>query len=133
MAKQDKWVALEGWLTYAQERLNISNWRITVVRGASEVDAWADIAPHSQAATADLRLSNDFWALAPDRQRDILTHELLHLITCRTDQVFEALEESLGKIAYSVLEPQYDNAAERAVDHIALLLAQTLPLPELPK
>lgn len=129
MSKQDKWDALKDWVVTAQRHLNIEQWDITIGQAAAESDAWADIMPHIQAESAELRLSHDFWHQTLDKQRAILTHELLHLITCRTDQVFESLEEPMGKVLFAVLEPQYDNASERAVDHIALLIAPILPMP----
>jgi len=37
------------------------------------------------------------------------------------------LEEALGKVAWSVLEPQVEDASERLVDYLANLLAPTMP------
>ena len=133
MAKPDKWTLLEEWLIESQTLLYIGDWKVTVVRDASDVDAWADIDPHAQNLTADLRVAHDFWRQEPEKQRLILTHELLHLVTCRTDRVVENLEEALGKVAWAVYEPQYVNATERVVDHIAKVLAPNLPLPAFPK
>jgi len=43
------------------------------------------------------------------------------------------MEEAFGKIAWAIFEPQYVNATERVVDHIAKVLAPNLPLPAFPK
>jgi hypothetical protein len=133
MAKADKFTALDAWLLESQAALNVADWKINVVKDASDVDAWADIEPHSQNLTADLRVSHDFWRQEQEKQRLILTHELLHLVTCRTDRVFENLEEPIGKIAYALIEPNYTDQAERAVDHLASIIAPYLSLPEFPK
>ena len=133
MAKAaNRWDALDTWIEDALVALNLPQWQVTVIRDAADVEAWADIAAHSQADTADLRLSHDFWKQESTKQREVLTHELLHLVTCRADQVVEALEETMGKIGWAVFEPQYENAAERSVEHLAKLLATSLPLPEFP-
>jgi len=116
-----------------QEALGITVWKVTVIREASDVEAWADINPHEQAESAELRVSYDFWKQTPEHQREILAHEMLHIVTARLDQTVEAMEEAFGKIGWAIFEPQYVNATERVVDHIAKVLAPNLPLPEFPK
>jgi len=133
MAKPDKWTLLDEWLIESQAALRVADWKVNVVKDASDVDAWADIDPHAQNLTADLRVAHDFWRQEPEKQRLILTHELLHLVTCRTDRVVENLEEALGKVAWAVYEPQYEDATERMTDHLAALIAPLLCLPEFPK
>ena len=134
MAKaQDKFTALRGWVADAQVFLSIDTWEITIVEAASDVDAWADIDPHAQAFTADLRVSHDFWTQTPEKQRLILTHELLHLVLARYARVAETMEESLGKLAWAVLEPQLEDAEERATEHLARIIAPYLALPAFPK
>lgn len=134
MAKAtDRWQALREWLDDAIVALNLTAWTVNVAPDASDVDAWADIDPHAQNHTAELRVSHDFWRQTPEKQRVILTHELVHLITCRHDQVIESLAEPLGKIAWAVFEPQHDDAAERAVEALAQIIAPTLHLPAFPK
>ena len=133
MAKPDKWTLLDEWLIESQSALLIADWKVNVVKDASDVDAWADIDPHAQNLTADLRVAHDFWRQEPEKQRLILTHELLHLVTCRTDRVVENLEEALGKVAWAVYEPQYEDATERMTDHLASIVAPLLTMPEFPK
>ena len=133
MAKPDKWTQLEEWLIESQTLLYVGDWKVTIIKDASDVDAWADIDPHAQNLTADLRVSHDFWRQEPEKQRLILTHELLHLVTCRTDRVVENLEEALGKVAWAVYSPQYDDATERMTDHLVAIVAPSLSLPDFPK
>jgi hypothetical protein len=132
-ATATRWNALREWLDAALPALNLSHWVVNVAEDASDVDAWADIDPHTQNQTAELRVSHDFWRQSAEKQRQILTHELVHLLTCRHDQVVESLAEPLGKIAWAVFEPQHDDAAERAVEAIAQIIAPTLDLPAFPK
>lgn len=133
MAKPDKWIALDAWIGNAQRVLGLSGWVVTVLRDAADVTAWADIEPHSQANTADLRLAHDFWRQPAVRQRLVLTHELIHLITSRVDRMVDTLEEPIGKLAFAVFEPQYSDATERMTEHLATVIAPMLPLPSLPK
>lgn len=130
--KQSKWQALEEYVADLQRALNAAEWRVSIAQEASDVEAWADINPSEVAKTAELRVSHDFWAQSPERQREVLTHEVLHLITARLDATVEALEEPLGKVAWSVFERQYEMQTERLVDHLAILLAPSIPLPAFP-
>jgi hypothetical protein len=131
--KRDRWDDLESYVADLQAALNVANWKVSVAREASDVDAWADINPHEQNHTAELRVSHDFWKQTPEQQREVLVHEILHLVTARLDQTVEALEDAMGKVLWAVFEPQYENATERAVDQLARIIAPTIPLPDFPK
>ena len=133
MAKQDKFAVLKAWVTEAQTVMGLDHWEVTIIEAASDVDAWADIEAHPQAPTADLRVSFDFWKQAPEKQRLILTHELMHLVVSRYARTAENLEDALGSIAWSVIEPQLEDAEERAVEHMARIVAPYLALPNFPK
>jgi len=119
--------AVEAWIPKALEVLSLALWRVEVIDDPSSNEDWADIEPHTQAFTATLRLSTDFWKQNRERQRLILTHEMLHLATHDYDRIVQNLEEALGKVAWSVLEPQVEDASERLVDYLANLLAPTMP------
>ena len=133
MAKQDKFAVLKAWVTEAQSVMGLDHWEVTIVEAASDVDAWADIDAHAQQPTADLRVAFDFWKQEPEKQRLILTHELLHLVLARYARISENLEDSLGKLAWAVIEPQLEDGEERTVEHLARIIAPYLSLPNFPK
>ena len=133
MAKQDKFTVLRAWVSEAQTVMGLDQWEITIVEAASDVDAWADIEAHAQQPTADLRVAFDFWKQEPEKQRLILTHELLHLVMARYARISENLEESLGKLAWAVIEPQLEDGEERTIEHLARIVAPYLSLPAFPK
>jgi hypothetical protein len=133
MAKQDKFAALRAWVAEAQTVMGLDHWEVTIVEAASDVDAWADIEAHAQQPTADLRVAFDFWKQEPEKQRLILTHELLHLVMARYARISENLEESLGKLAWAVIEPQLEDGEERTIEHLARIIAPYLSLPAFPK
>jgi len=133
MAKQDKFAALKAWVAESQSVMGLDLWEITIVEAASDVDAWADIEAHAQQPTADLRVAFDFWKQDPEKQRLILTHELLHLVLARYARISENLEESLGKLAWAVIEPQLEDGEERTIEHLARIIAPYLSLPAFPK
>jgi hypothetical protein len=113
--------------------MGLDHWEVTVIEAASDVDSWADIEAHPQAPTADLRVSFDFWKQSPEKQRLVLTHELMHLVVSRYARIAENLEDALGALAWAVIEPQLEDAEERAVEHMARIVAPYLSLPAFPK
>jgi hypothetical protein len=133
MGKQDKFAVLKAWVKESQTVMGLDQWEVTIVEAASDVDAWADIDAHPQQPTADLRVAFDFWKQEPEKQRLILTHELLHLVLARYARISENLEESLGKLAWAVIEPQLEDHEERTIEHLARIIAPYLSLPAFPK
>ena len=96
MAKQDKFTALRAWVAEAQTVMGLDQWEITIVEAASDVDSWADIDAHAQQPTADLRVAFDFWKQEPEKQRLILTHELLHPVLARYARISQNIAEPPG-------------------------------------
>jgi len=133
VARMERHRAVEAWIADAIDILGLQAWEVTVLRDAADVTAHADIDPAPQRYTADLRISQDLFTQSAERQRLILTHELTHLIVARVDQVVENLEEPIGKISYAIFEPNFVDASERAVEHLAKILAPLLPLPDFGK
>jgi hypothetical protein len=127
--KSDPYRLVEAWIADALVTLELQGWEITVSREAADITAHADIEVHDQRRTADLRIARDFFTQSPERQRLILAHELAHVISSRLDRVIENLEEPLGKIGYALLEPNFIDATERMVEHLARLIARELPIP----
>jgi hypothetical protein len=133
MKGKDRYQRLEEWVADALVLLELQGWEVLISREAADIDAHADIEVSDQRRSADLRISRDFFTQSPERQRLTLTHELAHIVTARTDRVFENMEEPLGKIAWAVLEPNYLDATERMTEHFARLIAPYLPLPNFGK
>lgn len=76
-----------------------------------------------------MRVNPHFETYAPEEQRIIIIHELLH---AHTEQVRElvrtTLPEAMGKPAYDVFMAAYTQADERMTDALATALADKFPL-----
>ena len=130
--RRDRLSPLGEWVAEALPILGLAHWRVRVSPAPASQDAWAEIEPHDQSDDAELFVGWDLYKQSPDRVREVLAHELIHLITCRADRAVESLEEPLGKLSWAVFESCYVDAAERSVDHLARLIAPLLPLPTIP-
>lgn len=126
--RRDRLAVITEWVEAALPVLGLAHWRVTVSKAPSSQDAWAEIEPHQQANEATLFVGWDLAKQEPAKVREVLTHELIHLITCRADQTVDVLQDPLGKLVWAVFEPQWEDATERTVDHMARLLAPTLPV-----
>jgi len=115
------------WVASALPLLQLSHWQVSVSNDAAPDDAHADTTPHPQASTAVVRIGSTFWGQNAEEQRNTLTHELVHLLMCRIDQMSDSLEDTLGVAGWSVWQPLWENEHERAVEAVALLLSPHLP------
>lgn len=120
---------LTTWIDDVLPRLGLRRWRVTLSEEPADADAHAQISPHDQSYDADLSLDPDFLDLPLERQRELLTHELLHLAFAHVDTAVEHLEPVIGTAAWSVFSPHYSDAFERAIDELARAIAPSLPLP----
>jgi hypothetical protein len=123
--------ATRVWIDQALPRLGLAHWRVTLSRAPADDDAHAQIIPQTQSYDAELCLDSGFAKLSPERQRELLTHELLHIAFAHVDAVVERLEPVIGTAAWAIFEPAYTDAAERAIDEIARVIAPSLPRIEL--
>lgn len=129
----DRFKAVAEWVTKAQGVMTLGQWVVTVSPDNAAEDAWADIEPHHQALTATLRLGREFFTLSPERQRLVLAHELTHLGLCRVDHMVDTLEDTNGAVWWSAWNPNFENELERAVEWVAVMVAQLLPMPRFSK
>ncbi len=107
---------LATWIDDVLPRLGLRRWRVTLSDEPADTDA-------------DLSLDPDFLDLPLERQRKLLTHELLYLVFAHVDTAVEHLEPVMGTAAWSVFSPHYSDAFERAIDELARAIAPSLPLP----
>ena len=121
------WERVERWLAHALPVLGLQGWSITLSRTPCDADAWAEIDVHSSEKDATLSVSAEFWRQDGKRQRDILTHELVHVVASPVDRVSDTLEDVLGSLAFSTYEPNFTQAMEVVTWRVALLLSPSLP------
>lgn len=134
-ATEDQLRMLLEYVIVLGERLGVSEWdiRIKLDGGPDDPDSLAQIAPIYGRKVASLRLRPDLLErYAGHEVVNTLTHELLHLVTNSVAQVIRTDLTAFGGLAqreYDGLWHYYAREVELLVDHLASILAPTMPKP----
>jgi hypothetical protein len=125
----DNRLSIEKYVDECKDRLGLRDWRI-VYKVAEEPakDAEADIMPH-HGKVAFLRVNKQFFTFSPSYQRNIICHELIHVLFARQDDVIHSVEDVLAPCTYALFEKNFVEANENLVQDLANLLENLLPLP----
>lgn len=120
----------DAYLADLAGRLGLSGWDVWVAAEPSKDGALAHVEPTEGRRVAPVHLCSDWPERGPEDKRQILVHELLHLVhRDQTDLIRSALPESgyLPDGAYRLLWESFRLATEVMVDHLAQVLAPFMP------
>ena len=121
------------YLAGAQQTFGLQNWEITLNEQHANEDSNAEIEVSDNLYSAKLYLSPEFWTSKPQVQREIIAHELLHIMFSGFERAVGSLEETVGSAAWGPFYKFYDTEVERAADAVSRVAALAIPLPEFPK
>lgn len=122
------------WLDYigrCAAAMNLQNWRVHLSNERPEDEERAvDIRVFQGADVMELRLSDSFLSdVSPQRQRRYIAHELVHCYIEPIMHHVDILQMGYGMEAWRVFSQALNITAEYAVDRLATLVAELLPLP----
>ncbi len=117
-------VAFAAYVAYLCELLEIREWRITLANDPPDnLDAAAEIKCTYGRKVASIKLCREFFSLAPDEQRHVIIHELIHVLTDGLDNVIEnGVDTLIGKPAFTVLHEAWNVQLEYLTDHLAYVV-----------
>lgn len=124
--------ALERYISEVQQIMNLGQWKIELSDVPSEEDALAEIEVSENLWQAKIRVAHGFFKEKQDEQRDTIVHELIHVHTAGIERARDRMEKTLGDLAWPIFQASMENEVERAVDALAKVVSQSVPLPELP-
>jgi len=112
--------------------LRLQTWRVSIARELAEVDEWIDARTFIEFKyqTARISLTEKFLGLDSTEQREILTHELVHLHTHRFKHFADKLAEHLSPQARELAEDRIYDLMEHEVEELSRVIAPFLPLPD---
>lgn len=116
-------------------RMGLRDWSFDLQREPADEGKAAQVQTIYGQKHANLWLGEGFFGKAPEAQRHILVHEFVHChLTVNRHMVTGSyLSEKLGEPAAEVFEEAYIQAQEYAVDGLAVVIAESMPLPRLPR
>lgn len=124
---------IDAYLRRLADLMGLQRWDVYVSTKPSRKYALATVDPIQGRAIASVRIARDFHAGSTADQVNTLVHELIHLIhRDQTDIIRVATTggEVLGAQAtYDLLWATVKLATEVMVDHLAAIIAPTMPLP----
>ena len=116
------------------ERLLLRDWEVSVYRDPPYSDhAYASAELLDSQDKVIVRLCQEFFGHSPEKQREWMTHELIHAHLARLQDVLDQLKDQFPDNAAIVFAKQTHHLAlEVVTQKMARILAPTLPLPDLP-
>ena len=122
---------VDAYLRRLADLMGLQRWDVYVSVKPSRKDALATVDPVQGRAVASVRIARDFHAGATADQVNTLVHELIHLIhRDQTDIIRVAAADAVSEQAtYDLLWATVKLATEVMVDHLAAIIAPTMPLP----
>ena len=121
---------LPEYLATCQRVLHLVDWIIVFdASGPPQDEESIACVGFEEHGRAHLRFAAEFWLAHPDKQRAIVCHELGHIMLRRAAEAVEAFEGEIPSKAWRIWSRCWEAAEEAHVEHLARLLAPTLPLP----
>lgn len=122
---------IQAYINQLRDLMGLHRWDIYVAVKRAPKDARAAIHPADGRAVAALSVCKGWLDSDPDEIRNDIVHELIHVIhRDQTDLVRLTGHRALPRTAYLVLESAHRSATEVMVDHLAAIIAPTMPLPD---
>lgn len=119
---------VRAYVAILQPLLRIAHWDL-VVGEEQAPDAMADCSTYVREHRAELRFSDHFFAAPRERQRQVMIHELLHVVTEEWHRSNLAAFEALDSTPRSWATERELHEMEMCVDGLSRILAPYLPLP----
>lgn len=133
------WTAAEReelcrYLRWVADELGLRDWTLTLKDEPSDDDCFASVLPTDGRYTAAISVCRDFRSLSPEKQRNAIVHELLHIpYASAADVVRLDLQDTLGSNAYWPIFRTFHRLMEYATDGLASAIDKHYPLIEWPE
>jgi hypothetical protein len=127
--RRNQW---QSYLQHLAAKMGVTDWSVEIKEGDPEItEAAASVRCISGRKIAWVNLRADWDDNAPDIQRHIATHELVHIhFEMSDDYVYYTLKDVLSETQAQQQYRHYLRLNEYGIDAVAGLIAPTMPLPE---
>lgn len=127
--------AMQRYVDSLLPKLGLKDWTVDVMKEPlPDDDALAECAKHYGRKDALISFRPDFFLCAPEFQRRVIVHELLHVCFAPEEAfVFDILGKHLPAKQHALVSDVYRHHHEFSVDGLAVAIAPLFPLPTLPR
>ena len=123
----------QGYARYVRliaDHMGLTDWRLELHYDGTEPEIAAHVSCVTGRRIAHITLSGDFGTFAPEEQRHVVVHELLHIHLDPMGQyAHDTLPGLLGGPVFTAWITAYRTANENATDAIAAALSPLFPVP----
>lgn len=128
MTKKER-KALGLYIRWVGDAMELRDWTFELSRKEPDTDAFATVTPTYGRKIAVIDLCPDFRAMAPEKQRHVIVHELVHChLEPAASMVRSDLEKHLGETTDRVFWDGFKRQVEYGVDALASAIAKHMPL-----
>lgn len=120
---------MRAYIAQLQPLMRLQQWDIRVIDEEPSDGCLADCGCFQHEHMADFRLADHFFANSPDRQRNTIVHEMLHVAVEGWWRSTVNTTEGLNSIAQIWAMERNTYQMEMTVDHLSRIIAPFLPLP----
>jgi hypothetical protein len=120
------------WQGYARDladRMGLRDWVVQIGRSPADDGMDGECRCTYGRRSIAIWLSADFERRTPEDQRWTVTHELCHAIANPVRWLVHANFENESKERHQLFYSLHKEALEQSIDHFALVIAETMPLP----
>lgn len=122
---------MKFWLDYIidiSRRMRLGYWHFTLEDKPAPDDAHAHIICTGGRESAVINVCWDWDSLEPEKQRHFVVHELVHALLQPAEDVLNAVWD-MQDDSYQHVVTIHRNQIEYSVDSLALIIADSMPLP----
>jgi hypothetical protein len=135
--RKSEWKRLEAYMMLLRDEMRLHHWTIFLRDETPEEaedgnrNALAYVEPDKNHYSVNVFLAADFPSQPPEKQREALVHELVHVHLRDVSTILDELSEPFGVLLFNIIVGYYHQRIELFVQEMALLIAPRFPLPEI--
>lgn len=127
-------LSLARYIRNCADRLGLRDWKIGLDDAPCDDHADASVYVIREIHTAHVQVSSEFLTLTPERQRQVIAHEMAHVhMGADIDYLKVVLPALVGQVAWAPIEAALTTMHEQGIDGVSIGMAFALPLWECPK
>lgn len=115
--------AIQMYIDQIKDLLGLGQWDVFLSLAASDEATNASVHPVYGRRVVPVSVNKDWWSYSPEKQRNTMVHEMLHVVHNSQTEVIRTAPTSVW------MWRTFERETELMVDHLAGVLDQYMPMP----